>query len=138
MSKVKCAICRGDLENEYGNNPYPIVKSEEAKCCNTCNEFFVIPARVNGVRTLEEKIGSNNVLLTIDKIKEMFVENKLESGLYSSTDEDGCDVIVIVQEDVGFDIHTNQKNGWVRIDSFDYDSEDKTWTRGESYGGKWK
>lgn len=139
MSKVKCCICHGDLENEFGNNPYPVVKAEGARCCNACNDFFVVPARVNGVKTLEEKISNEGkVLLTIDKIKELFVEHKLDSGLYSSVNEDGCDVIVIIQEEVGFDIYTNQKNGWVRIDSYDYDSNDKTWTKSESYGGKWK
>lgn len=42
---MKCAICGKEIAN-WGNNPYPIRKDEEARCCDECNGDFVIPARI--------------------------------------------------------------------------------------------
>lgn len=44
--KPICCICKKECENEWGNNPYPIVKDEKARCCNKCNETKVVPARI--------------------------------------------------------------------------------------------
>ena len=139
MSKVKCCLCAHDLDNEWGNNPAPVVNTEGAKCCNECNDMFVIPARLGQDFSFEGQIKAKGVAIyTIDKLKEMYINGELETGLYTSKDEDGCDVLLVVQQGVGFDLHTNQKNGWIRVDSFDYDAEDKTFTRGESFEGRWK
>lgn len=141
MSNIKCAICGKELRSKYGNNPYPVVQDNEARCCDMCNDNFVIPARIDGVNTIEKEISGDNatkILYTIDKLKEMFITGELKTNIYCSKNEDGCDVIIIVQEGVGFDIHTNQKNGWIRVDSYDYDSENGIWSQGESYEGKWK
>ena len=43
---MKCCICGKQCENEWGNNPYPVNKNEGARCCNECNDKFVIPARI--------------------------------------------------------------------------------------------
>lgn len=43
---MKCCICGKQCENEWGNNPYPVNKNESARCCNECNDKFVIPARI--------------------------------------------------------------------------------------------
>ena len=40
-----CCIC-GKPFVGYGNNPYPVVKDENARCCDTCNDIVVIPARI--------------------------------------------------------------------------------------------
>ena len=40
-----CCIC-GKTFNGYGNNPYPVSKDENAKCCDQCNLDSVIPARL--------------------------------------------------------------------------------------------
>ena len=40
-----CCICEQDF-TEWGNNPEPIKPFEEGKCCNTCNDIYVIPARM--------------------------------------------------------------------------------------------
>ena len=40
-----CCIC-GKTFNGYGNNPYPVSKDENAKCCDQCNLDAVIPARL--------------------------------------------------------------------------------------------
>lgn len=33
----KCVLCGKDLENEYGNNPWPL--AEEGVCCDECNDL---------------------------------------------------------------------------------------------------
>lgn len=76
-------------------------------------------------------------MITIKELKEMFLKGELKSNIYDSKNEDGETVLVLVQEGVGFDIHTHQANGWIRVDSYNYDAEDG-WTQGESYAGKWK
>jgi hypothetical protein len=40
----KCCICGKPL-NGYGNNPWPYVKDENARCCDECNAK-VIAARI--------------------------------------------------------------------------------------------
>ena len=39
----KCCIC-GQTYFGYGNNPWPL--KEEGECCDKCNWFRVIPARL--------------------------------------------------------------------------------------------
>ena len=50
MAKKKknpiCCICGCECENEYGNNPWPIVKDADARCCDRCDQTAVIPARI--------------------------------------------------------------------------------------------
>ena len=43
--KYTCCICGGEFTG-FGNNPYPVVKDEGARCCSTCNMKKVIPARI--------------------------------------------------------------------------------------------
>ena len=47
-----CCIC-GKRFTGWGNNPYPVVKDEDARCCDACNDNRVIPAR------LAEMFGGN-------------------------------------------------------------------------------
>jgi hypothetical protein len=42
--KGKCCLCGKALDDEFGNNAEPLKKG---KCCNKCNAFKVIPARIN-------------------------------------------------------------------------------------------
>lgn len=42
-----------------------------------------------------------------------------ESDMYSGKDEDGNDIVVGIQKDVGFRISTYQSNGWIRINSYE-------------------
>ena len=44
-SEYVCCIC-GKTFNGYGNNPYPVSKNENDKCCDQCNLDVVIPARL--------------------------------------------------------------------------------------------
>lgn len=41
----RCCIC-GEEFTGWGNNPWPVDKREDARCCNACNEIYVIPARL--------------------------------------------------------------------------------------------
>jgi len=63
---MKCVLCneeiKGDVVNgialPYGNNPHPL--ADEGKCCDDCNMFKVIPARmersyVDPVKCVEKK-----------------------------------------------------------------------------------
>jgi|TARA_Y100000034_G_scaffold132221_1_gene194674 hypothetical protein len=56
MKDKKCCLCGGEIEImrtpegivywSEGNNPAPFGKSEDDRCCNDCNDFVVIPARM--------------------------------------------------------------------------------------------
>ena len=76
-------------------------------------------------------------MISIEQLKEQFKNGTYEESLYSSKNENGDDVAVMIGQN-GFDIHTNQPNGWIRVDSYEYDSSDDTWTYTESYNGRWK
>lgn len=43
-----CCVCGCEFEG-YGNNPYPLVNDEEARCCDECNDAVVIPARIEAL-----------------------------------------------------------------------------------------
>ena len=47
-----CCIC-GEEFKGFGNNPYPLVKEEGARCCDECNDK-VIEARINALQTEKE------------------------------------------------------------------------------------
>ena len=40
-----CSIC-GKTFTGWGNNPYPVTKGENDRCCDLCNDTKVIPARL--------------------------------------------------------------------------------------------
>ena len=40
---MMCSICNESEIIDWGNNAEPI---NDGRCCNLCNEFFVIPSRV--------------------------------------------------------------------------------------------
>ena len=39
-----CCICGIEFTG-WGNNPYPVNNEEGARCCDDCNNLYVIPAR---------------------------------------------------------------------------------------------
>lgn len=41
-----CSLCGNELENEYGNNPFPLLKRDTDRCCNQCNNNYVIKSRL--------------------------------------------------------------------------------------------
>ena len=44
--EFKCCIC-GKVHTGYGNDPWPIVRDDKARCCDDCNNNRVIPERIN-------------------------------------------------------------------------------------------
>lgn len=50
-----CCIC-GKPFKGFGNNPYPLVKEQGARCCNECN-MKVIAARINNFIKEPKKKG---------------------------------------------------------------------------------
>lgn len=50
-----CCIC-GMKFIGYGNNPYPVVKDEESRCCDLCDSMVVIPARIRALYGVPEEI----------------------------------------------------------------------------------
>ena len=43
-----CSIC-GKTFTGWGNNPYPVTKGENDRCCDICNDTRVIPARLQAM-----------------------------------------------------------------------------------------
>lgn len=43
MNKEKhvCCICGEEFEG-WGNNPYPLVDDENARCCDECNTLVIV------------------------------------------------------------------------------------------------
>lgn len=50
MSKIgyECCICH-KVFTDWGNDPWPVVKDDDARCCDACNSIHVIPARIAGL-----------------------------------------------------------------------------------------
>ena len=44
---MKCCLCGCEFDG-FGNNPWPLVSRTDydSRCCNTCDEAYVIPARI--------------------------------------------------------------------------------------------
>lgn len=42
---MKCCLCGKEIHG-LGNNPWPVDKTDEARCCDDCNMLTVVPARL--------------------------------------------------------------------------------------------
>lgn len=49
-----CCIC-GKKFTGWGNDPWPVVEDENARCCDACNNEAVLPARIAGLRKEDNK-----------------------------------------------------------------------------------
>ncbi len=67
---MKCCICGEQIEEVFSNNALPI---KDGRCCNTCNDVYVIPARIAEleiindekkamIKELKNKIGVNDAV----------------------------------------------------------------------------
>lgn len=63
VKMTECCIC-GDQFTGWGNNPEPF-KGE--RCCNACNDSFVIPTRM----CLGRGFADENILMLIQTIAEL-------------------------------------------------------------------
>lgn len=43
---VTCCFCGRVIPYWVSNNPYPVNKDPDARCCDMCNDLKVIPARL--------------------------------------------------------------------------------------------
>lgn len=55
-----CAICKKSFQGE-GNNPHPVVKSNEAVCCDACNLYVVMPARLKELHENNRRVMPDEV-----------------------------------------------------------------------------
>lgn len=55
---MKCCLCGAEIF-DYGNNPWPLNQNEDDRCCDICNEVYVIPARIGQMLDRAEKKGNN-------------------------------------------------------------------------------
>lgn len=53
----KCCWC-GKQFTGYGNNPYPLVKDEGARCCDDCNRYVILE-RIRQIVNKEDKKGED-------------------------------------------------------------------------------
>ena len=44
---MRCCLCGCEFDG-FGNNPWPLISRTDydSRCCNTCDEAYVIPARI--------------------------------------------------------------------------------------------
>lgn len=75
MEVQKCSICQETFEG-YGNNPFPF---PEGRCCDDCDNRFVIPARMSHVAPNTPAI---ELLMRIAKLGKMLVRTSVRGKVY--------------------------------------------------------
>jgi hypothetical protein len=77
---------------------------------------------------------ANKTILGFSDIKtrKAFIDNT-ESGMYGGKNEEGEDVMVMLDRGVGMDIYTYQSNGWVQV----LDIDENGAIQGELFDGRW-
>ena len=50
---MKCSICKGAIDDQYGHNAQPL---NDGRCCSICNTQFVIPERL---KLIYDKVSEN-------------------------------------------------------------------------------
>lgn len=54
--KIKCCLCGKEIEKIKSNSALPVAKG---RCCDACNEKYVIPARLALIEINELEKGNN-------------------------------------------------------------------------------
>ena len=64
---MKCCLCGKEIDNMHSNNPFPLchIDDYESRCCNECNENYVIRARIYNMGKEKEPIEPYNTTLAI-------------------------------------------------------------------------
>lgn len=59
MKFMKCCLCGKEFRG-HGNNSLPLGKNASDRCCDVCNEVYVIPARLQQMfgRKVDKQDGS--------------------------------------------------------------------------------
>lgn len=60
MKRFKCCFC-GMIYEGFGHNPWPVDKSDGARCCDDCDSEIVIPARIVALFARDRKGGEDGV-----------------------------------------------------------------------------
>lgn len=63
---MKCCICGEEIKG-YGNNPFPISIKEGEKCCDNCNDTYVLAARLMLIKPEE----ADRIKKLIEAVKEI-------------------------------------------------------------------
>ena len=50
----ECCICH-KIFTDWGNDPWPVVKDDDARCCDACNDRVVLAARLAQMFSKENK-----------------------------------------------------------------------------------
>lgn len=66
-------------------------------------------------------------MITIEELKQRFIDGSLDKGLFSSGDK------IVIVKDNGFEIRTVQENDWTRVNAYTYVPEDDMWVEEELY-----
>ena len=98
---------------------------------------------IKEAKPLEDKI-------TLEDLEKACLDRSIESGMYETENKDLCNVIVMFEQGVGFDVYTFLSNGWLKVNHSEYllsnDEEIKmnpkaepvyNWYYSETYNGKW-
>ena len=56
---VTCCFCGRVIPYWVSNNPYPVNKDPDARCCDMCNTLKVIPARLEKLNGREQRSSNN-------------------------------------------------------------------------------
>ena len=73
---MKCAICGNEINNEFGNNPWPVRTDENARCCDECNTSFVIPYRIMLMRLnkkRKDELMQELNIMSYEKLKTILI-----------------------------------------------------------------
>ena len=73
---MKCAICGNEINNEFGNNPWPVRTDENARCCDECNTSFVIPYRIMLMRLnkkRKDELMQESNTMSYEKLKTILI-----------------------------------------------------------------
>lgn len=49
----ECCICH-KIFTDWGNDPWPVVKDDDARCCDACDMNVVVPARIAQMYSKED------------------------------------------------------------------------------------
>jgi hypothetical protein len=62
-----------------------------------------------------------------------FIQNT-ESGMYTGRNVEGESIMILHDQGDGFELHTEQSNGWVRVNSYN----EHGLCDGEHWNGRWR
>ena len=83
-----CNICGKPIVG-YGNNPYPICDTDEERCCDECNNAYVIPARLIMMHRVDKEPEVGDDIIIIKLAGEKSNNYSLRRGTVESIDDIG-------------------------------------------------